>query len=153
MSYCEVPFNILLKIGNSYHVWPFFIFHNKDTCHLTLSSRHLWLSAWDSRKVFISFETLSFSLWQWTSSWEVGMGSWHLQSQQTKIVNFFFLQIKYCIKYCSCLIMFSFLGRISTNISKNGEPNQVNQEICQLSKSCCMEFSGLHYAGIQTRLV
>lgn len=133
-------------------MWPFFVFHNKDTCRLTLSSRHPLLSAWDSREVFISFNTLSFSLWQWTNSWGVSVGSWYLHSQQSKIVNVF-LQIKYCIHYCSYLIMFCLLGRISTNLSESRDPNQVNQEIYQLSKSCCMEFSGLCYAGRQTRMV
>lgn len=90
MSYYKVPVKILLKIRNSSHMWPFFIFNNKDTCRLTLSSRYLSLSAWDSEKVFIFFETLPFSLLHWTNDLRSQQGLLTpSQSPQIKIVNVF----------------------------------------------------------------
>lgn len=53
MTYYKVAVKSPLKIRNLFHVWHLFIFNDKGTCYMTLSSRHLSLSAWDSKKVLI----------------------------------------------------------------------------------------------------
>lgn len=138
VSYILLQVKILLKIRNSSHVWPFFIFNNKDTCRLTLSSRLLSLSAWDSRKVFIFFETLPFSLLQWT--WEASVGYWHHHSHhRSKLQMLFANQIwNQILQPSHETILFSPWEKTYWSF-KNWDAKSiswVNQEIYHLNRSC-----------------
>lgn len=90
ISYILLQVKILLKIRNSSRMWSFFIFNNKDTRRLTLSSQLLSLSAWDSRKVFISLKHCPSHFCIEPKPWEASVGYWHHHSHHRSKLQMLF---------------------------------------------------------------